>query len=100
MSRYLLANMIPCDFFPLSILLINAVASFILGYFSIQLVDKPLYSLLIITGFCGGLSTFSTFSYDNLLLLKDGRPMLFLAHSMCQVGLSLVGVWVGTKLAN
>lgn len=100
LTRYLLANLIPCDIFPLSILLINALASFILGYSSIQLVDKPLYSLLIITGFCGGLSTFSTFSHDNLLMLKEGRPMLFLLHSICQVGLSLGGVWVGSKLAD
>lgn len=60
---------------PLATLLANALACFIFGatvqLFSDKLNASPQLKLLLLTGVCGGLSTFSTFSYETVLLFKQ-----------------------------
>ena len=46
-------------------------------------------NLVIITGFCGGFSTFSTFSYETVALLKQGSVMWAIANILISV---LVGI--------
>ncbi len=75
--------------FPLAILGANVLASAVLGAaagaFAGRLIGHDL-RLLIGVGFCGGLSTFSSFSVDTLLLFQQGRPGVALLN----IGLNVV----------
>jgi len=72
--------------FPLGTLLINVSGAFILGAVTAATAHQHLpgnLSLLLGTGFCGGLTTFSTFSFETMRLLEDG--------SLAEAGLNVVG---------
>lgn len=57
----------------------------------------PVWRLLLITGFLGGLTTFSSFSAEVVTLLLDGRPLLALGTSMLHLGGSLMLTWLGIR---
>lgn len=71
-------------------LIINIIACLVLGYYLESGYNKqpfgPDLKLLLATGFCGGLSTFSTFAYENYQLIRSGNYSTGLA----QVAMSLV----------
>ncbi len=75
--RYVISGIIPVKFgIPTGTFTVNLIGSFILGFvmYSSLIVDiPPEYRLLIVTGFCGALTTFSTFSYETFSLLEEGE---------------------------
>lgn len=52
--------------------LVNAVGSFLIGYLT-GAVHEAAWLLLLTTGFCGGFTTFSTFSLQSVNLMQEGR---------------------------
>jgi len=72
--RYLVSGIIPVKFgIPTGTLVVNLLGSFIVGfliYSSLFGSLSPEYRLFIITGFCGALTTFSTFSYESFAMLE------------------------------
>ncbi len=74
----------------------NIVGGYIVGlaiaYFAQASDIAPEWRLLIITGFCGGLTTFSTFSAEVVTLLQEGR----LGVAMGAVGIHVVGSLLAT----
>ena len=52
------------------------------------------------TGFLGGLTTFSAFSGESLTLLKHGQLGMALAHTMAHVLGSLLAAWLGMRLVQ
>jgi len=75
--RYLTARALtPRSRFPWAVLLVNVVGSAIggvvLGLATIGGVDAGI-RLIVLTGFCGGLTTFSTWSVDTVQLLQEGK---------------------------
>ncbi|MFM2342624.1 MAG: fluoride efflux transporter CrcB [Pseudomonadota bacterium] len=89
--------------FPLGTLAVNVVGGFLIG---LALVFFRFYPeatnsrLLIVTGFLGGLTTFSSFSGESLLLLQDGRWALALAHSAAHLLGALAAVALGALLGR
>ncbi len=76
----------------------NVLACSLLGYLAFSAVrqgDSATTRLLLATGFCGGFSTFSTFSLEALMLLQDGRSAMALLYVGASVvlGLLAVGMW-------
>ena len=67
------------------------------GVFQAMPQLDPVWRLLLITGFLGGLTTFSSFSAEVVAQLLDGRVLLALATSMLHLGGSLVLTWVGIR---
>jgi fluoride exporter len=106
-SRYLLGGLIQRlldTTFPAGTLLINISGSFLLGAILRYAMETPTLSpeirALLTIGFCGGYTTFSTFSYETVALLEDGewtRAGLYVGASVL---LSLVGVFLGFALAR
>ena len=107
--RYLTGRLIPATIggspFPNAILVVNVLASLVLGAVVGWVVQRSAdegVRLLIGVGFCGGLSTFSSFSFDTVVLLQQGR----LGAAMLNIGLnvvlcllaSAVGLIIGGKL--
>jgi CrcB protein len=93
-TRYLLGGAIQRTLaasFPVGTLIINVTGSALLGFILRYALDMPAVTpeirALLGVGFCGGYTTFSTFSYETLTLLEDGdwrRAGLY-------VGVSLIG---------
>lgn len=106
--RYGLGRLIPISWlgtsFPVSILTVNLLASAVLGAVMAWVATRPEaepWRLLLGVGICGGLSTFSSFSQDNLMLLQQGRAgAAFLNIGLNVLGCllaSAIGWWLGTK---
>ncbi|MCY1211463.1 putative fluoride ion transporter CrcB [compost metagenome] len=57
----------------------------------------PVWRLLLITGFLGGLTTFSSFSAEVVALLLGGRPLLALGTGLLHLCGSLVLTWLGIR---
>jgi fluoride exporter len=89
--------------FPWATLVINASGSVTLGlaYFLLEgTTAAPEWRLLIGVGFCGGYTTFSTFSYETIRLLQGGDWRRAVAYILASVILSLVGVLLGFRIAS
>jgi len=88
--------------FPIATLTINFVGSFFIGLFyainAKQTWINPNGLLFLTTGICGGFTTFSTFSYENLQLLKSGQPLQAFIYILGSLILGLIGVFLGAKL--
>jgi len=90
--------------FPVGTLVINITGSLVLGFimrYSLQTaVISETMRLSLTTGFCGGYTTFSTFSYDTALLLQDGEYARAGWYVGGSVVIALIGVFVGFAAAN
>ncbi len=85
-------------FFPFGTLLVNILGSFILGLMIFGWDEKGLISptikLFIGVGFCGGLTTFSTFSLETFNLIKDAEFLMACLNIAVNVLFTLVGIYI------
>jgi len=86
--------------FPLGTFVINVSGSFLIGLLMTLMVDRftvdPRWRLLLVVGFLGAYTTFSTFEYETGALLKDGEW----AFAMLNVILSVVAGFIALKLGE
>lgn len=61
---------------------------------------SPEWRLLLTTGFCGGFTTFSTFAYENMMLLRSGDLTYFLLYTILSIVLGVAGVFGGVALVK
>lgn len=98
-TRFLIGKKILVNYFPLSTLVANVLACFILGLTIGLAQHRQLISadarLFMTVGFCGGFSTFSTFSNDTLQLLQAGNYTLAVANILLSVVLSIGATFGG-----
>jgi fluoride exporter len=87
--------------FPYATLLANVISCFVLGaaiaLFSRNIIDEK-QRLFLVTGFCGGLSTFSTFTFENYQLFESGNYMLFVANNLLNILVCFIFLFLGLKL--
>ena len=105
LARFYLSGLLPTyKDFPVGTLLVNSVASFILGYLYGLLFwginVTPEWRLFLGTGFCGALSTFSTFSYETFSLLREREYVLAVLNVLANVFVTLGLVFLGFILAR
>ena len=91
--------------FPWATLFINATGSFIIGCYAAltgpdgRLLASARQRQFVMTGFCGGYTTFSTFSLETFRLFHGGDPYTALAYVGASVVCWLASVWLGDMLA-
>jgi CrcB protein len=87
--------------FPTGTLIVNVVGSFIIGFFATltgpdgRFLVRTEARQFVMTGICGGYTTFSSFSLQTLNLVRDGEMGLAAANIGSSVVLCLVAVWLG-----
>ncbi len=83
---------------PWGVLVVNVVGSFIAGL-ALGLPLDPTAKLITLTGFCGGLTTFSTLSVDTLQLILDGKRRTAAVSVVLNLVLGIPAVLLGLGLA-
>ena len=90
--------------FPWGILLVNVLGCFLFGLLFTWFENKEWFSnslqLAVFTGFLGSFTTFSTFGWNTLELLRTGSIGLAITNIVASVVLGLLAVWGGMLLAS
>ena len=101
--RYLLSMAISTTFvfnpINLGTLSVNIIGSFIIG-FLLSSVSATHWHFLAIVGFCGGFTTFSTFSLELFFMIKDGHYAHGLLYLFLSVIICVLFVWIGILLGS
>jgi fluoride exporter len=106
-ARYVASLLIPVvSGFPFATLFVNITGSFIIGLYSTlsgpdgRMFASTRQRQFVMTGFCGGYTTFSSFSLETVRLLRGGISHTALLYIAVSVVTWLVAVWLGHVLAN
>jgi CrcB protein len=90
--------------FPYGTLFINVVGSFIVGFFVVwtseRVLADPRWRLLIVVGFCGSLTTFSSYAFESMSFFERGQWLLMLTNIFGNNLLCLAAALGGMALAR
>jgi CrcB protein len=103
LSQQAIARIYPSSF-PWGTMLVNIAGCFIIGLVY-GLGEKgnilsPEMRLLLATGFCGGFTTFSSFAYDNVGLLRDGELLYAFLYIAVSVLIGLLAAYLGVLIVK
>ena len=98
-ARYGLSELVRAlwpSHFPLGTMVVNITGCFIVGLYLTLSSEKFVeWQFVVVVGFLGAYTTFSTFEYDNLELLRGGRFASAALNITMSVALGLIAVWLG-----
>lgn len=90
--------------FPLPTFVINITGSFLIGILMAVLTQRfqahPNWRLLLVVGFLGGYTTFSSFEYETYQGVRGGNPLMALCYVLLSVIVGYFAVWLGTVIAS
>ena len=90
--------------FPYGTLFINILGSFIVGFFLIWTTERalvdPRWRLLVVVGFCGSFTTYSSYAFETIAYFEQGHWGLMLANILSNNLLCLGAVLAGIVLAR
>src|SRR5437867_670861 len=88
--------------FPLGTLFVNVTGSFLIGLIMTLLTERwqlhPNWRLLLVVGFLGGYTTFSSFEYETYRAVRDGGKWVGLLNIVGSVVLGYIAVWIGAAI--
>ncbi|MBR5864524.1 MAG: fluoride efflux transporter CrcB [Alistipes sp.] len=90
--------------FPLGTFVVNVIGSFIIGAL-LGLAERnnvitPTMNVLLVTGFCGGFTTFSSFADDIFLLMQHRHWTMFALYTGLSLVLGVFMVWIGRAVVK
>jgi fluoride exporter len=104
MLRYAFSVFFISKSFPTATILVNIVGSFAIGaIFAMSNKDENFllnWKVFLATGLCGGFTTFSAFSIENIQLLQSHKYLQSLIYILATVILGLAAAFTGYKLIN
>jgi fluoride exporter len=90
--------------FPYGTLFINVLGSFIVGFFVIWTAERvlidPRWRLLVVVGFCGSFTTFSSYAFETMAYFEQGQWGLMVANILSNNLLCLGGALAGIAVAR
>ena len=99
--RWLLVSATQRADFPTGTLLVNALGSLLVGFLVARLgAAQDEARLLLVTGFCGGFTTFSAFTLETLRLAHEGRAARAIAYIAASLAIGMVAVALGWVLGR
>ncbi|MFD2228662.1 fluoride efflux transporter CrcB [Alkalimarinus sediminis] len=107
LSRYFLIGLVT-DWlgrgFPFGTLLVNVLGSFLIGILYVLIVLKmhvsPELKSILVVGFLGAFTTFSTFSLEAFIMISQGLLLSAVTYILSSVILCILAVWAGISLAK
>lgn len=103
-ARYLLGQWVQAKAaatFPYGTLAVNVLGCLAIGLvlgWSVRNSPPVEWRFFLATGFCGGFTTFSTFSNETLALLREGQTAAASAYVVASLALGLLATWVGISV--
>jgi len=89
---------------PMGTLAVNIVGSILIGFFLGIFINSDLLNtnlkLFIVVGFCGGFTTFSSFTNENFILLQNGQFLTSIVYVLGSVLLGILAVYIGYLISN
>jgi CrcB protein len=106
-ARYLCGRWVSSAYpsaFPVGTFAVNIAGCFLIGLFFGFTVKSTGFTndwrLLLMTGLCGGFTTFSAFTLESIQLLKQDKAALFFLYLAASVALGILATFTGIKLFN
>jgi CrcB protein len=106
LARYIAGTAISTRFaslFPLGTMVINVTGSFLIGLLMTLITERmphPNWRLLLVVGFLGGYTTFSSFEWETYSAVRGGGLWIGLANVVGSVVLGYAAVWLGAMLVS
>ena len=100
--RYLVARIIVTSF-PWGTFTVNVLGSLLIGLLvglTAKGIVSPEMKLILVTGFCGGFTTFSTFANESFSMMKAGDMMMTAFYVTASIIVGMVAVWVGMNISE
>lgn len=90
--------------FPLATLVVNVVGCFlaglIFGSITQETADAQNLKVLLLTGFCGGFTTFSAFALENVRLINSGNLSTAIVYTVVSLVAGLLAAWLGLSVVR
>lgn len=103
-ARVALSALIPATRLPWGTIAVNVAGSFLIGYLmgriGVPTPDNARTHGLLVAGFCGGFTTFSTFSLQTFDALQRGQTASAAANVLVSVAFCVTATWLGWRLAR
>lgn len=90
--------------FPYGTFLVNVTGCFLIGFFVFFSeragAQSQLWRLFLVTGLCGGFTTFSSFSFENTQLLNNHQVLVFILYTVGSISAGLIATYLGILVSR
>lgn len=110
LCRYLLSRYITVNFFTaypfLGTFLVNITGCLLIGFFVFYFTEGRFgaaslpWRLFLVTGLCGGYTTFSSFSLENIVLIENRQILTFLGYTFASLAVGFLATYAGILVAR